>query len=63
MKAHKIELLVVDSSDIGIEMIKYLLESTLIYCKAQKITTCEWQNEHLLDKKSTADAEYKRLFG
>ncbi len=63
MKAHKIELLVIDRNDIGIDMIKYLLESTLLFCQSQKITTCEWQNEHLLATKSTVKAEYKRLFG
>ncbi len=69
MKAYKIELLVVDSSDIGLDMIKHLLESSLIlenawvYCETQKVTSANWQDEILLDKKSTTVAEYRRLFG
>ncbi len=63
MKAYKIELLVVDYDELGEEEIRQIVEDI---GQVKKITTSEigeWSDEHPLNQNSTADAEYRRLFG
>lgn len=71
MKAYKIEILVIDFDDIGkdgiieeIETARYANDciSLLIKSVVEK-DIGEWTDDHPLNKKSTSQAEYERLFG
>ena len=69
MKVHKVELLVIDFDNVGDE-IKDILEGArypnhCISPEVKKITTVdigEWDDDHPLNLKNTADEEYERLF-
>lgn len=71
MKAYKIELLIVDFDKLGPEGIKEELEAAnfandCISLRVKKITEKdigEWRDDHPLNKFSTCNAEYERLFG
>ena len=70
MKAYKIELLVIDYEDMGEEEIRMEIENARYAndCINPAIKSVErraigqWNDDHPLNKKSTADAEYWRLF-
>ena len=69
MKAFKIELLVLDFDGLGEDGVRDALESAHYpnHCispnvKAVQAREVEWSDEHPLNKRSTADAEYRRLF-
>jgi hypothetical protein len=69
MKAHKVELLVIDFDDVG-DGIRDILEGTkypnrCISPQVKRITTVdigEWDDKHPLNLNSTADAAYERYF-
>lgn len=71
MKAYKVELLIVDQDELGPEDIVSELENTkyanhCISPRVKKITEKdigEWSDNHPLNKHSTRDEEYERLFG
>jgi hypothetical protein len=66
VKAYKLELLVLDFENYGEEELKMLamnargLDPTVISIEGRDIG--EWTDNHPLNKRSTADAEFKRLF-
>lgn len=70
MKAHKVELLILDFDEVGVEMIKELMENVkypnrCIQPDVKDIKTVdigEWSDDHLLNKKATAQSEYQRIF-
>lgn len=70
MQVHKIEILVIDTDEVGAEEIKNVLENTRYpnWCIApdvKKIETKEigeWSDDHPLNKTATADDFYKQLF-
>lgn len=66
MKAYKIEIFVIDHENIGEENIKGTLENVR-YINAdvksiKSVDIGEWDDDHPLNKRATADAEYERLF-
>lgn len=71
MKVHKVESYIVDFDDVGEENIKDLIENArfpnrCISLNVIKIATKdigEWNDDHPLNMRSTAEAELKRLFG
>ena len=71
MKVHKVESYIVDFDDVGEENIKDMIEDArypnrCISLKVIKIATKdigEWNDDHPLNRRSTAEAELKRLFG
>ena len=70
MKAYKIELLIVDIDGIGEESIKAEVENARYPndCVNPQVKSIEcrdigqWHDDHPLNKRATADAEYQRLF-
>lgn len=70
MKAYKVELLIIDHDGLGEDEIKEVIENTKYpnYCinpEVKKITSAdigEWDDDHPLNKKSTSEQEYLRLF-
>ena len=66
MKAHKIEVLMVDHDDIGASEIKSLIsESDYIYPSVLSIETVdigEWDDDHPLNNRNTMKEECDRLF-
>lgn len=65
-KAYKIELLIIDNEDIGIVDIKEYLRSTKhVYPQIKSVEEAdigEWHEDHPLNKRASADAEYERIF-
>lgn len=69
MKAYKITLLVIDFENVGAH-IPAMIENQKYpnYCIAPKVKSVEsvdigeWSDEHPLNKRETANKEYKRLF-
>ena len=66
MKAYKLEILVLDFENAGIEDIKTLLENTKyinVQVKNYEVRDIgEWHDEHPLNNKNTAESEYYKLF-
>lgn len=70
MNVYKIELLVIDFDSIGPDEVRDVIENThyVNHCISPKvkdivIRQIEWSDDHPLNHKSTAYAEYHRLFG
>lgn len=71
MKAYKITLLVIDSDEIGADEIRNELENGRYGndCISPDVMTIEerdigeWSDDHPLNRRDTADAEFQRLFG
>ena len=70
MKAYKVELLIIDHDELGADGIKDVIENVKYpnYCIAPDVKNIEcvdigeWDDDHPLNKFSTCDEEYKRLF-
>jgi hypothetical protein len=69
MKVFKIELLVIDFDGLGEDGVRDALENARYpnRCispdvKAIDTRDVEWSDDHPLNKRTTADAEYRRLF-
>ena len=70
MKVYRIEVMVVDLDQIGEEDIRSVIENTRYpnRCISPKVKNIEsrdigeWHDEHPMNLKSKADAEYRRLF-
>jgi len=69
MKIHKVEILIVDTDDVGQEEITDILENTkypnhCISPQVKKFTTKEvdWYDEHPLNLHATSEQEYERMF-
>ncbi len=70
MKAFKVELLIIDFDEVGAEGIKAQLENTkyanrCISPEVMKVTEKdlgEWGDDHPLNSRNTASAEFERLF-
>jgi hypothetical protein len=66
MKAHKLEILVIDHDEIGDDEIKALIEDTgYIYPRVLSIKTVdigEWDDNHPLNNKNTVISECEKLF-
>jgi len=70
MKAYKVELLIIDSDELGADEIKSVIENQkypnwCIYPDVKKMTEAdigEWDDDHPLNKSDTCEAEYERLF-
>lgn len=70
MKAYKVELFVIDFENIGPDIITETLEQTHYpnHCISPKIKSIigkdigEWDDNHPLNKRTTCDSEYKKLF-
>lgn len=71
MKAFKLEILVIDFDNLGEQRIKETIENTNYPndCICPKVKSIEgreigeWNDNHPLNKRATAQAEYQRLFG
>lgn len=71
MKVYKVELLIIDHDGLGEEQIREVLENERYSndCISPNVKSIEvrdigeWTDEHPLNKRSTADAVYKELFG
>jgi len=70
MKAHVVTLTIIDFDDIGADEIKVVIENVhypnrCISPDVVNIETAdigEWHDDHILNYKRTANAEWKRLF-
>jgi hypothetical protein len=70
MKAHKVTLVIIDFDDIGAEEIKVVIENVHYpnRCIAPDVVSIEtvdvgeWNDDHPLNNRNTAPAEWKRLF-
>lgn len=70
MKAHKIELFIIDFDELGINETVAVLESTTYpnHCirpvvkATESVDIGEWSDDHPLNKPETCEAEYDRLF-
>lgn len=70
MKAYKIELLVIDLDTIGSVLIRDVIENLRFANRSvvplvkniQERDIGEWGDDHPLNQRATADAEYRRLF-
>lgn len=66
MKAYKIELLIIDHEDMGIDEILDDLDNaqfTNPQVKSVEVRDIgDWSDEHALNRNDTADAEYRALF-
>lgn len=66
MKAYKIELLIIDHEDMGLEEILDDLDNTQFTMPQVKSVEVrdigDWSDEHPLNRNETADAEYRALF-
>jgi hypothetical protein len=67
MQAYKVEVLIIDFEGHGAEEIRSLLENSRYLAPQVKSIEArdigEWTDEHPLNKRATADATYKELFG
>jgi hypothetical protein len=71
MKAYEITLRIIDFDELGPAEIKSVLENARYpnHCIAPQVIDHreadigEWTDDHPLNKQSTADAEWSRLFG
>jgi hypothetical protein len=70
MNVHKVILRIIDFDDIGADEIKLVLEEThypnrCISPEVASIETVdigEWDDDHLLNNYTTAEAEWRRIF-
>lgn len=70
MKAYKVELLIVDHDNVGLDGIKEVIEDTKYpnYCISPNIMDIEekdigeWHDDHPLNLLSKMESEYKKLF-
>ena len=70
MKAYEITLRILDFDELGPDGIKDVLENARYpnHCLSPKVAETreadigKWDDDHLLNKKATADAEWDRLF-
>ena len=70
MKAYRLELLIVDFDGIGEDAIKVEVENARYPndCVTPQVKSVEcrdigqWHDDHPINKRDTADAEYQRLF-
>jgi len=71
MKVYKVEILVIDHGNLGADEIKSVIENQRYpnWCISPQVKNIEsrdigeWTDDHPLNKRSTADAKYKELFG
>ncbi len=67
MKVHKLEVMVLDFEDVGVDdisvMIRNLKYVTACVMSSKSVDIGEWDDGHPLNKHATQEAEYKRLFG
>ena len=70
MKAYRVEILIIDHDKLGPDEIKVVLENQkypnwCIYPIVKRVDGAElgeWTDDHPLNRRSTSDAEYRRLF-
>lgn len=70
MKAYKLEILIIDFNEVGLDDIKEIIENAnypndCININVMDIVSVdigEWHDEHPLNNYKTAEAEYNRLF-
>lgn len=70
MKAYQVVLLVVDHDELGADEMRKTIENVRYpnHCISPQVVVIEerdigeWNDDHPLNKRSTADAEYNRLF-
>ena len=70
MKAYKVEILVIDFDELGVDGIRDQLENARFpnHCMSPRVKCViekdigEWDDSHPLNLRSTMDAEYNRLF-
>lgn len=70
MKAYEVTLRIIDLDELGPDEIKAVLENTKYpnHCIAPQVHAYreadvgEWSDDHPLNRASTADAEWRRLF-
>ena len=66
MKAYKLEILVIDHEQHGPEEIKLCIENEKYMSPSvmniEEVDIGEWSDNHPLNKHSTAENEYRRLF-
>lgn len=67
MKAYRIEVLVIDHENVGEENIRSTIENVrYINANVKSVESADigdWDDDHPLNNRKTADEEYKRLFG
>ena len=70
MRIYKIEVMVIDFDDVGMDVVRDTLENTTypnrcISPRVKRIQTreVEWRDEHPLNNCKTENEEYYRLFG
>jgi len=66
---YKIEMMVIDFDNIGEESVKQVIESTRYpnHCISPNVKSIEtrqvdWRDDHPLNKKSTCDDYYRKMF-
>lgn len=70
MKAYKVELLIVDHDNVGLDGIREVIEDTKYpnYCISPNVMDIEekeigeWHDDHPLNLLSEMESEYKKLF-
>lgn len=70
MNVYKIEIMVLDMDEVGEEGIRYHIEHARYpnRCISPEVKSIEvrdigqWHDDHPLNKATTADAEYRRVF-
>jgi hypothetical protein len=70
MKVYRVELMVIDHDNLGERGVRETLENTRFPndCLNPSVTRIdgrdigEWRDDHPLNRRSTADAEFDRLF-
>ncbi len=70
MKAYEITLRIIDIDEIGRDEIRMVLENTKYpnHCISPNVSEVreadigEWDDDHLLNKRDTAEPEWQRLF-
>jgi hypothetical protein len=68
MNAHKIELLIIDHGNYGVDEFKTVIEqhrhlSGAKVMTSQTVDIGEWSDDHPLNSRQTMNAEYTKLFG
>lgn len=71
MKAYKVELLIIDHDEVGVEDMKLILEETKYSNRCihptimavEEADIGEWDDDHPLNDTRTQKDEYRRLFG
>lgn len=71
MKAYRLEILVIDHDDVGLDVVTDAIEGARypnrciapIIKRTKTADVGTWSDDHPLNKHETHDAEYRRLFG